>query len=95
MYDICGVTAGSVKAPPQPSTKPAIGSLSAAWPGVIFPSSSSSSRKQTREEATQVYIVIHLPIWALFGAFWPLVTTKCFVCLILCSDSLTVYNLSV
>ena len=91
---VCDVAVGSVKAPPQPSTKPAIGSLSAAWPGVIFPSS-SSSRKQTREEATQVYIVIHLPIWALFGAFWPLVTTKRFVCLTLCSDSLTVYNLSV
>ena len=61
---LCVVTVGSgVKAPPPPpprvstagvssGCKPSIGSLSAAWPGVIFPS--SASRKHTRDETTQV-----------------------------------------
>ena len=51
-YDAAGGVKGhSVPVSGATGGKPAIGSLSAAWPGVIFP---TSSRKHTREEATQV-----------------------------------------
>lgn len=39
------------KSTPSAGARPPIGSYSAVWPGVIFP---PPSRKQTREEATQV-----------------------------------------
>ena len=55
---LCVCLSGGRNVSSSSAAKPAaIGKLSAAWPGVIFPSSSStSSRKQTREEATQVHI---------------------------------------
>ena len=48
---VCVYFLGTKSTPPG-GARPPIGSYSAVWPGVIFP---PPSRKQTREEATQVH----------------------------------------